>query len=160
MNTSHRKLRLIMSLSLAAVLACACAHQQVPAPESSSASQPEEASAGQIHHAIDYIEFAVLDMEASKRFYRAAFGWEFNDYGPEYAGIRKQGGEAGGLRLDSDVSTGGPLVILYSEDLDATLIRVREAGGRITREPFGFPGGRRFQFEDPSGNELAVWSEK
>ncbi len=113
-----------------------------------------------IHHAIDYIEFKVTDMEASKGFYGAAFGWEFNDYGPEYAGIRKEGGEAGGLRLVADVASGGPLVILFSEDLDATLARVKDAGGRITAEPFEFPGGRRFQFLDPAGNELAVWSER
>ena len=115
---------------------------------------------GHIHHAINYIEFAVTDMAQSKRFYEAAFGWRFNDYGPDYAGIQKQGGEAGGLRLEPEVSRGGPLVILYSNDLDATLTTVREAGGQITREPFGFPGGRRFHFEDPSGNELAVWSEE
>jgi hypothetical protein len=113
---------------------------------------------GHIHHAIDYIEFVVTDMAQAKRFYEAAFGWRFNDYGPDYAGIQKQGGEAGGLRLEAEVSTGGPLVILYSNNLDTTLTRVREAGGRITKEPFGFPGGRRFHFLDPSGNELAVWS--
>lgn len=112
-----------------------------------------------LHHTINYIEFAVTDMAVSKRFYEAAFGWKFNDYGPDYAGIQKQGGEAGGLRLESVVSAGGPLVILYSNDLDTTLAKVREAGGRITTEPFDFPGGRRFHFEDPSGNELAVWSE-
>ena len=112
-----------------------------------------------IHHEIDYIELAVIDMAESKRFYGAAFDWEFNDYGPDYAGIRRGDGEAGGLRLESNVSTGGPLVILYSENLDMTLASVREAGGRITKEPFDFPGGRRFHFQDPSGNELAVWSE-
>jgi predicted enzyme related to lactoylglutathione lyase len=115
---------------------------------------------GHIHHAIDYIEFSVTDMTQSKRFYEAAFGWKFNDYGPTYAGIQKQGGEAGGLRLDSKVSPGGPLVILYSNDLEMTNAKVRQAGGRITKEPFDFPGGRRFHFADPSGNELAVWSEK
>jgi len=115
---------------------------------------------GHIHHAIDYIEFTVGDMEEAKRFYRAAFGWSFNDYGPEYAGIRKEaGGEAGGFRLAPDEPGGGPLVVLYSEDLEATLARVREAGGRIVTGPFSFPGGRRFHFEDPGGNELAVWSE-
>jgi predicted enzyme related to lactoylglutathione lyase len=112
-----------------------------------------------IHHGIDYIEFTVIDMAESKRFYGAAFDWQFNDYGPEYAGIQKEGGEAGGLRLDSNNSTGGPLVILYSRNLDMTLAKVREAGGRIIKEPFDFPGGRRFHFEDPSGNELAVWSQ-
>lgn len=113
-----------------------------------------------VHHAIDYIEFGVTDMAESKRFYQAAFGWQFNDYGPDYAGIRKPGGEAGGLRLEPEVSPGGPLVVLYSEDLDATVARVRQAGARITKEPFDFPGGRRFQFEDPSGNELGVWSPR
>ncbi len=112
-----------------------------------------------IHHSIDYIEFSVTDMDASKRFYEEAFGWQFNDYGPDYAGIQKPGGEAGGFRLEPEVAPGGPLVILYSNGLDATLDRVRAAGGRITAEPFAFPGGRRFHFLDPSGNELAVWSE-
>lgn len=112
------------------------------------------------HHEIDYIEFEVTDMGQSKRFYEAAFDWQFNDYGPSYAGIKKQAGEAGGLRVQSEVSAGGPLVILYSNDLEATLARVREAGGQIIREPFEFPGGRRFHFKDPSGNELAVWSDK
>lgn len=113
-----------------------------------------------IHHAIDYIEFTVTDMDKAKRFYEAAFDWKFNDYGPEYAGIQKEGGEAGGLRLASEVVTGGPLVVLYSDDLDMTLSSVREAGGQITTEPFDFPGGRRFHFKDPSGNELAVYSTK
>ncbi len=113
-----------------------------------------------IHHDIDYIEISVTDMAESKRFYGAAFGWQFNDYGPGYAGIQKRGGEAGGLCLEPKVSGGGPLVVLYSNDLVTTLSGVREAGGRITKEPFDFPGGRRFQFEDPSGNELAVWSQK
>jgi predicted enzyme related to lactoylglutathione lyase len=112
------------------------------------------------HHTIDYIEFSVTDMAAAKAFYGAAFGWEFNDYGPDYAGIRRGDGEAGGLRQDASVQRGGPLVVLFSEDLDATAAKVREAGGRITKEPFSFPGGRRFHFEDPSGNELAVWSER
>ncbi len=111
------------------------------------------------HHGIDYIEFVTTDMAASKRFYTAAFDWKFNDYGPDYAGIQAGGGESGGLRLDTEVSTGGPLVILYSNDLDTTITKVREAGGRIVKEPFDFPGGRRFHFQDPSGNELAVWSE-
>jgi predicted enzyme related to lactoylglutathione lyase len=113
-----------------------------------------------VHHSIDYTEFAVTDMAESKRFYAAAFDWKFNDYGPGYAGIQKHGGEAGGLQLEPEVSTGGPLVVLYSNDLERTLTRVREAGGRIVKEPFEFPGGRRFHFEDPSGNELAVWSER
>jgi predicted enzyme related to lactoylglutathione lyase len=113
-----------------------------------------------IHHAIDYIEFAVTDMVRSKDFYEAAFDWRFTDYGPDYAGIRKEGGEAGGLRLAAEVTAGGPLVILYSNDLDATIAKVRDAGGRIKEGPYDFPGGRRFHFEDPSGNELAVWADR
>lgn len=110
-------------------------------------------------HAIDYIEISVLDLDEAKRFYGAAFGWTFNDYGPGYAGIvRAGGGEAGGLCVAETVVAGGPLVILYSEDLDATLRRVTEAGGSIARPAYEFPGGRRFHFTDPSGNELAVWS--
>jgi len=118
------------------------------------------AEAQHVHHGIDYIEFSVTDMAAAQHFYAAAFGWEFNDYGPDYAGIQKEGGEAGGLRLEAEVTTGGPLVILYSEDLEHTLAQVRAAGGRIVVEPIEFPGGRRFQFLDPSGNELAVWATK
>ncbi len=113
------------------------------------------------HHAIDYIELAATDVAAAKRFYAAAFGWRFNDYGPAYAGIQGEAGrEAGGLRQLAEVKPGGPLVILYSRDLDASLAAVRAAGGRILKEPFAFPGGRRFHFADPSGNELAVWSER
>ena len=112
------------------------------------------------HHAIDYIEFAVTDLAKAKSFYSQAFNWKFNDYGPEYAGIQKPGGEIGGLRLDKKVSGGGPLVILFSNDLEKSVVQVKEAGGKILSGPYEFPGGRRFHFADPSGNELAVWSEK
>lgn len=111
------------------------------------------------HHAIDYVEFTVRDLPVAKRFYVAAFGWRFNDYGPEYAGIKGANGEAGGLHQTAEARTRGPLVILYSNDLERTLEAVRAAGGTIVREPFAFPGGRRFHFTDPSGNELAVWSD-
>ena len=110
------------------------------------------------HHAIDYIEISERDLAAAKRFYAAAFGWEFNDYGPSYSGIRGAERELGGLAQAADVKNGGPLVVLYSRDLDATLAAVRAAGGKIAKPPFAFPGGRRFHFSDPSGNELAVWS--
>ena len=114
------------------------------------------------HHAIDYIEFSVSNLEVSMRFYSEAFGWTFNDYGPTYVGIRQSDGEGecGGLCLVDCVTTGGPLVVLYSADLESSLQAVRVAGGTITKDTFAFPGGRRFQFRDPSGNELAVWSDK
>lgn len=111
------------------------------------------------HHAIDYIEISVDDMSRAKRFYNEAFQWQFTDYGDSYAGIRRETGEAGGLRLVTHVVAGGPLVILYSRDLEASLAAVLAAGGKIVVEPFSFPGGRRFQFADPSGNELAVWTD-
>ena len=111
------------------------------------------------HHTIDYIEFDVTDIERAKRFYAAAFDWKFSDYGPTYAGIQGAGREVGGLSQVDHVARGGPLVVLYSSDLDATLVRVREAGADIIKTPYAFPGGRRFHFLDPTGNELAVWAE-
>ena len=111
------------------------------------------------HHAMDYVEFTVDDLAAAKRFYSEAFGWGFNDYGPEYAGIQGAERELGGLLQSEELRSGGPLVILYSENLETSLAAVKAAGGRIVKEPFAFPGGRRFHFADPSGNELAVWSE-
>jgi predicted enzyme related to lactoylglutathione lyase len=115
----------------------------------------------QRHHAIDYIEFAVTDITVAKQFYENAFGWEFSDYGPDYAGIRDPDGEGevGGLRVADRVQAGGPLVVLFSRDLEASIGRIEAAGGTITTEPFVFPGGKRFHFRDPSGNELAVWAE-
>ena len=110
------------------------------------------------HHTIDYIEFAVRDIVAAKKFYAAAFGWGFTDYGPEYAGIQGPDREVGGFRQAEEIGKGGPLVVLYSADLGASLDAVRAAGGQVVQEPFPFPGGRRFHFQDPSGNELAVWS--
>ncbi len=110
------------------------------------------------HHAIDYIEFSVTDMTEAQRFYGAAFGWTFNDYGPAYSGIVSGDREMGGLAVVDAVTTGGPLVVLYSNDLQSTLAKVIEAGGRISKETFDFPGGQRFQFQDPSGNELAAWT--
>ena len=112
-----------------------------------------------VHHAIDYIELAAPDLAASKAFYAAAFGWAFNDYGSDYAGIRAPGGEGevGGLNPEASGSPGGALVLLYSDDLDATVAAVVAAGGTVSREPYEFPGGRRFFFTDPAGNELGAW---
>ncbi len=117
------------------------------------------------HLAVDYIEFVAIDLEATMRFYERALGWKFNDYGPDYSGfVDGSGGskESGGFRRDGSSvgSHAGPLVILYSRELGATLERVREAGGKIIKATFDFPGGRRFHFADPSGNELGVWSVK
>ena len=115
----------------------------------------------QDHHTIDYIELAAPDLAVVKRFYEAAFDWKFTDYGPEYSGIQRAGGgEVGGIRQDADAGAGagGALVILYSDDLEASQQAVVDAGGTVAKEIFSFPGGRRFHFRDPAGNELAVWS--
>jgi predicted enzyme related to lactoylglutathione lyase len=115
------------------------------------------------HHAFDYIEIPVTDLAEAMRFYGEAFGWRFNDYGGQYVGIRRPGDrddlEAGGFRPVESVAPGGPLVILYSEALERSVEQVRAAGGRIVEPPFEFPGGRRFEFADPDGNVLAVWSK-
>lgn len=120
-------------------------------------------SSGSRHHSIDYVELTVPDLAAAKRFYGEAFGWAFTDHGPAYSGIRagaEGASEAGGLRLDErPPGPGGPLVLLFSADLDRTLAAVEAAGGRVTDGPYPFPGGRRFHFADPSGNELGVWAE-
>ena len=111
---------------------------------------------------IDYVEISVTDMQAARDFYANAFGWSFTSYGDGYSGIRTAaeavGDEAGGLVLTDTVVRGGPLVLLYSDDLDGTATRVAEAGGTVIQGPYEFPGGRRFYFLDPSGNELGVWS--
>ena len=112
-----------------------------------------------VHHAIDYIELGAPDLAASKAFYAQAFGWAFNDYGPDYSGIRAPDGdgEVGGLDPEGPTGAGGPLVLLYSDDLDATVAAVVQAGGTVTRAPYRFPGGRRFYFTDPAGNQLGAW---
>jgi len=108
---------------------------------------------------IDYIELAVDDIGAAKRFYGDVFGWKFVDYGPDYASF-EDGRLAGGFRKEESVVTGGPLVVIYALDLEGIEKQVASHGGRITRAIFSFPGGRRFHFTDRAGNELAVWSDR
>lgn len=108
---------------------------------------------------IDYIELPATDIPATKAFYGGAFGWTFTDYGPDYLAF--QDGETdGGFEKVPSVTRGGPLVILYSSELENTLATVEKHGGKIAKAIFSFPGGRRFHFLDPNGNELAVWSDK
>ena len=108
---------------------------------------------------VDYIEFLTTNIEETKRCYSAVFGWKFTDYGPEYTSFT-DGRLGGGFALAPEVATGGPLVVLYATNLEEIEAGIRERGGRIVRDPFDFPGGRRFHFTDPSGNELAVWSDR
>jgi predicted enzyme related to lactoylglutathione lyase len=106
---------------------------------------------------LNYIELAGGDLPASKAFYGQAFGWTFQDYGPEYAAFDE--GIDGGLYADGAAPQAPPLPILYAHDLEAMQAKVEAAGGAIVKPIFAFPGGRRFHFRDPAGNELAVWSE-
>ena len=108
---------------------------------------------------VDYLEFPTTNIEESKSFYSGVFGWKFTDYGPDYTSFT-DGRLAGGFSVELEVATGGPLVVLYSTNLPQIEARIRESGGKIVREIFEFPGGRRFHFTDPSGNELAVWSDR
>ncbi|HEX5385409.1 MAG TPA: VOC family protein [Gemmatimonadales bacterium] len=108
---------------------------------------------------IDYIELPATDVAAAKAFYARAFGWTFTDYGPDYTSF-EDGRLAGGLRKAEVVGRDGVLVVIFAVDLAATEARVRGAGGTIVQPVFSFPGGRRFHFTDPSGNELAVWSDR
>ncbi|MGZ0190438.1 MAG: VOC family protein [Alphaproteobacteria bacterium] len=105
---------------------------------------------------INYIEFNVADIPTSKAFYGQAFGWTFTVYGPTYCEFT-DGQMKGGFDSSVPVALGGPLVVLYSDDLEDILQRVEAAGGTIVKPIFDFPGGRRFQFTDPDGYELAVW---
>ena len=111
---------------------------------------------------IDYIEFPSRDLEASTAFHAAVFGWTFQDYGPDYRAFNDGRLDGGFYRADSVAApgSGGALVVLYADDLEATLERVRVHGGTILKDIFAFPGGRRFHFAEPGGNELAVWSDR
>ena len=112
------------------------------------------------HEKINYVEFPAEDLEVVKLFYSQVFGWKFEDFGPDYVGI-VDGGLGGGFyraKLKSTTATGGALVVIYSENLEQTQQKIVDAGGKIVKDIFSFPGGSRFHFSDPNGNELAVWS--
>lgn len=107
---------------------------------------------------LDYIELPAPDIPATKQFYGTVFGWRFTDYGPDYVAFECEGRE-GGFNAERKVASGGgALVVLFASDLDAMETKVRAAGAEIT-ERHEFPGGRRFHFRDPNGNELAVWTK-
>ncbi len=113
------------------------------------------------HNKIDYIEFPCRDFARTKSFFAEVFGWSFTDYGPDYMAFSDAGLEGGFFRseLESTQAAGGALVVFYSANLEQTLAAIRKAGGKIELETFEFPGGRRFHFREPSGNEFAVWTD-
>ncbi|MDC0738282.1 VOC family protein [Cognatishimia sp. SS12] len=112
------------------------------------------------HHSINYIELPLVDLAATQAFYSSLFGWEFQQWGDGYLSFSGAGIEGGFNGVDSiPVAKPGVLVILFSNDLEASLAAVKAAGGTILQEIYAFPGGRRFHFADPNGNELAIWAE-
>ncbi len=108
---------------------------------------------------INYVEFKAKDLEQIKKFYKACFDWSFTDYGPTYVAF-SDSGLAGGFEKSENEVVNGVLVVLYNNDLEAIKNKIIGVGGKITVDIFLFPGGRRFHFADPSGNELAIWSDK
>lgn len=112
--------------------------------------------------AINYIELPARDLDAVQRFYESVFAWVFTDYGPDYRAFKDAQLDGGFFRAEMQSSTdnGAALVVFYAEDLERCQSAVQAAGGEIVKAIFAFPGGRRFQFTDPNGNELAVWSDK
>jgi predicted enzyme related to lactoylglutathione lyase len=114
------------------------------------------------HHKINYVELPSKDISATKEFYHQVFGWTFVDYGPDYIAVEGAHLDAGFYKADlsSKAHSGAALVVLFSNQLEESLELVKNNGGLVLKEIFSFPGGRRFEFEDPTGNQLAVWSDK
>jgi predicted enzyme related to lactoylglutathione lyase len=113
------------------------------------------------HEKINYVEFPAKDIEKARTFFNTVFGWSFTDYGPDYTAFDEQGIYGGFYKSDLSVSTenGSALIVFYSNDLESTLAKIETAGGSVVKPIFSFPGGRRFHFSDPNGNEYAVWSD-
>ena len=113
------------------------------------------------HEKMNYVEFPAKDLTATKAFFESVFGWSFTDYGPDYTAFENQGLDGGFFKSDLSSSTekGAALIVFYSDQLEATLAKVEKAGGSIIKPIFSFPGGRRFHFMEPSGNEFAVWGK-
>ncbi|MDO6685518.1 MULTISPECIES: VOC family protein [unclassified Agarivorans] len=113
------------------------------------------------HEKLNYVEFPSSDLVATKQFFSTVFAWQFEDFGEQYTAFSGQGLDGGFFQapLKSSTENGAALLVFYSQDLEQTLSKVERAGGKIVKAIFSFPGGRRFHFCEPSGNEFAVWSE-
>mgnify|MGYP000679787114 CR=1 FL=1 len=113
------------------------------------------------HEKLNYVEFAAKDLPATKAFFQAVFRWTFTDYGPDYMAFSNEGLDGGFYKAEmaSSTSNGGALLVFYSNKLEETLAKVEKAGGKVNKPIFPFPGGRRFHFTEPSGNEFAVWGD-
>ena len=114
------------------------------------------------HEKLNYVEFPSKDLEKTKSFFSKTFNWAFTDYGPEYTAFSNEGLDGGFYKSDLIVSSeqGSALLVFYSNELEKTQEKIKSHGGAILKPIFSFPGGRRFHFSDPNGNEYAVWSDK
>ena len=112
----------------------------------------------ELNKAICYVEFPAQDLPATKTFYNKAFGWSFEDWGPDYISF-SDGQMAGGFYQADGLTASAPLVVVWADDLEAMQKEVENAGGKIVKPIYSFPGGHRFHFTDPSGNELSVCSK-
>lgn len=114
-----------------------------------------------LHEKINYLEFPSRDLAKTRDFFSNAFGWSFADYGPDYTAFSNDVIKGGFFKSDLACATanGSALIVFYSKNLEQTRTRIEQAGGSIIKPAFTFPGGRRFHFADPNGNEYAVWSE-
>ena len=114
------------------------------------------------HEKINFVEFPAKDMDATKSFFTKVFGWEFEDYGPDYIAFSNQGIDGGFYKSDltSSADSGSALIVFYSDRLEETQTKIENSGGVVIKPIFSFPGGQRFHFADPNGNEYAVWSSK
>jgi len=113
------------------------------------------------HEKISYVEFPASDIQSTKNFFIQAFGWSFQDFGPEYSAFTSPSIDGGFYKaeLRSSTNNGAALVVFYSKDLEATQAKIEKANGVVVKPIFSFPGGHRFHFTEPSGNELAVCSD-
>lgn len=114
----------------------------------------------QTENSIDYIEFPLSDVDQTKAFYSAVFGWELQDWGPDYLSFSGAGVNGGFNReLEAAAAGSGPAVVIYSDHLEDKIAAIGEAGGKISKPTYSFPGGERFHFIDPNGNEVLVWRQ-
>ncbi|WP_339893190.1 VOC family protein [uncultured Algibacter sp.] len=111
-----------------------------------------------IDNHINYVEFKAKNLEKIKKFYTTSFDWVFTDYGATYIAFSESGLQGGFEKTENEI-VNGALVVLYHKNLDLIKNKINESGGKISKDIFSFPGGRRFHFIDPAGNELAVWSD-
>jgi len=113
------------------------------------------------HEKINYIEIPAKYIETTKDFFTKVFGWSFTDYGSDYTAFSNEGIDGGFYKSDRSCSSeiGSALIVFYSKNLEQTQSKIEDAGGFILKPVFSFPGGRRFHFSDPNGNEFAVWSD-